>query len=467
MEKSMMQRKEGSAIVAAIFIAVIIGVWMAATSRSSFTEYNMSKRYLDMQSALNFAESGLEEGIRCFNSGDWTNWETHSNGHFRSMTLTSDDVVWVSPGMTGEIKVFVSNDASGPAIAAEGSLTGVDGSTISRQIMVDMSSSSLYANGLLARRNVIMNGNNVVVDSFDSRLGDYTPYSDVNRFSNGNVASLGLFNTNILLNNADIWGYLSVGGTFDVDLSFHNNGTLGERGVTPIGDKDLSRVAEDFYANLPPVTVPPYGGWTDISTVNGGSSEINGPLTIGNPTDTTPREYQLERISLSGNGDDLVIDGPVRLYVRRNVSISGRGVIRITNNGSLELYSGESLSISGNGSAYGMQNDTRKPERFMIYNTTPVDGGTSVDVAGNGLVYAVVYAPNSNVHLQGGGSSGAVFGSIVGYEITLNGGYEFHYDEALADLGGGGGLAINHWRELKDVGERLPFDDSTDLNTHF
>lgn len=453
--------KTGSAMVAAIFVAVVIGLWMAAAMQSSFTEYKMSTRYLEMQSALNLAESGLEEGVRAFNSGSWSDWTSYSNGYYKSISAP-----WMGAGASGVIKIFVSKNTASPTVAAEGSLTGANGKAVVRQIKVDLSSSSLYANGLLARRNIIMNGNNVTVDSYDSRIGNYTPASYANRFSNGNVASMALTNTDILLNNADIYGYISVGGTFNVSSSFHNNGTLGVWGAAG-GSKDLSRVTEDFYADLPPVSVPSYGSWTDVSTINAGSSDIAGPITLGDPLDTSPANYQAERINLSGNGDDLVIDGPVRLYVRRNVSVSGKGTIRITNNGSLELYSVESLSISGNGSAYGMQNQTAKPERFMIYNTTPTDGGTSVDVAGNGLVYAVIYAPNSNVHLQGGGSSGAVYGAIVGYEITLNGGYEFHYDEALADLGGGSGLSIDFWRELKAVGERLPFGDPSSLNNHF
>lgn len=461
MKNMKLSDKSGSAMVAAIIVAVVIGLWMAASMQSSFTEYKMSARYLNMQNALNLAESGLEEGVRAFNSSDWSDWTEHSNGYFKSISASG-----LGGGVAGAIKVFVSKSATAPVLAAEGSLTGVDGRKIRRQIKVDLSSSSLYANGLLARRNIIMNGNNVTIDSYDSRLGPYTPISYVNRFSNGNVASLALTNTDVLINNADIFGYLSVGGSFNVNASFHPNGTLGALGASS-GSKDLTRVTEDFYADLPPVEVPTFGGWTDVSTFNSGASDITGPLTLGNPTDLSPAEYQAERIALSGNGDDLVIDGPVRLYVRRNVSISGKGSIRITSNGSLELYSAESLSISGNGSAYGMQNETKKPEKFIIYNTTPTEGGTSVDVAGNGLVYAIVYAPNSNVHLQGGGSSGAVFGAIVGYEITLNGGYEFHYDEALADLAGGSGLSIDFWRELKAVGEQLPFDDASALNSSF
>lgn len=455
--------KQGSALVAALFIAVVLGLWMAAAMQSSYTEYKMSTRHLGMQSAFNLAESGLEEGVRAFNSQNWTNWTSYGSGYFRSIPAS-----WVDSGYTGTIKIFVSNNPSSPSIAAEGALTGADGNPIVRQIKVELSSGSLYANGLLARRQIIMNGNGVTVDSYDSRIGsgEYTPTSWVNRFSNGNIATLDVYNTNPLLNNADIYGKLSVGvseDSFNLDQAFHKNGTLGVWGG-PTGFKDTSRVAYDFYVDLPPVPTPSYGTWTDVSVYNGGNSEVSDSLTLGNPTDTSPAEYQAERISLSGNGEVLTIDGPVKLYVRRNVSISGKGGIHITENGSLELYVATNVSISGNGSAYGLQNETKKPEKFMLYNC---GSGTNVDISGNGLAYCVVYAPNSVVHLQGGGSSGSVFGAIVGLDITLNGGYEFHYDEALADLGGSGGLEIDFWRELKAVGERLPFDNPTELATHF
>lgn len=465
MSANKLNEKRGSALVAALFIAVIIGLWMAAAVQSSFTEYKMSKRHLGMQSAFNLAESGLEEGVRAYNAQDWSSWTAYSNGYFKSVTAP-----WVGAGYTGTIKVFVSNNSTSPSIAAEGALSGADGNPIVRQIKVELSSGSLYANGLLARRQVIMNGNNVLVDSYDSRIGsgEYTPTSYVNRFSNGNVASLSLYNTDPLLNNADIYGKLSVGSSedeFSIKSTFHNNGTLGVWGAA-LGTKDMDRVAYDFYVDIPDVDTPSYGTWTDVNTITSqaGSSEITSSLTLGNATDTSPAEYQAERISLSGSGEVLTIDGPVKMYVRRNVSISGQGGIRITKNGSLELYVATNCSISGNGSAYGLQNETKKPEKFMLYNC---GDGTNVDVAGNGLAYCVVYAPKSVVHLQGGGSGGSVFGAIVGLDITLNGGYEFHYDEALADLGGSGGLEIDFWRELKAVGERLPFDNPSELNTHF
>ncbi|MDQ8201654.1 hypothetical protein [Pelagicoccus sp. SDUM812003] len=462
MKKSMLSDKRGSALLASVIIALVVGLWVASAIQSSLTEYKLSLRYLDMQKALNLAESGLEEGIRAYKASNWTGWNSHSNGYYKEESVVAQD--W---GLEGTIKIFITKGSSSPQLAAEGTVTSTNGTTVSKQILVKFKRSSLFSNGLLSRRQIIMNGTGVTVDSYDSRLGDYTPApSEANRFANGNVGSMMLHNEDPLLNQANIYGYISVAGEFDFEKSFHKKGILGPLG-SPERFQDPDRVTEDFYADLPPVEVPSYGSWDDVRDLNGGASDINGPLTLGDPSDTTPAEYQAERISLSGAGDVLTINGPVTLFVRRNVSVSGNGAIRVTENGSLTLYSQESLSITGNGSLDGMQNETKKPEKFMIYNTTPTEGGTSVDVAGNGKVYAVVYAPNSNIHLQGGGSSGTVHGSMVGWEITLSGGYAFHYDEALADLGGGGTMAIEHWRELKTDAERLPFDNVTNLNAYF
>lgn len=441
--------KSGSAMVAAIFIAVVIGLWMAATLQSSFTEYKMSKRYLDMQSAMNLAESGLEEGIRAFNAGDWTGWTSYSNGYFKEETPN-----WLSNGLTGSIKIYVTKSATSPSVAAEGSVVDMSGMSIRKQVKVELEGSSLFANGLLARNQVIFNGNNVLVDSYDSRLGVYTPSSYANRNSDGSIASLSLANTDIMVNNADIRGYVATGASTWNNNVVGPNGSVHEYGYTG-GKIDASRITTDFYAELPAVAIPNYASYTEMN-------EINSDVTLGISTDSSPRGYQAERVSLSGS-KTITIDGPVRLYVRRNFSMSGNAQITITNNGSLELYVVESLSISGN----GLANNTQKPEKVMIYGASPYLGGQSVDLGGNAQLYAVVYAPNAEVHLHGGGSAGTMHGAIVGNRISLVGHWGFHYDEALRDLNGGGGLSIKLWRELREAGERLPFDAPSTLPNYF
>jgi len=465
-QSSLLAREQGSALIAALLVALAVGAWMAVIMQSSFTEYKMSLRHLAMQRAFNLAESGIEEGIRTFNASDWGGWTEYASGYFR--TIDAPDT---SSDFDATISIFVSKDARSPQIVAEGSLVGPDGNSVSRQIKVETSTGGSFANGLLARRQIIMNGNDVLVDSYDSSIGDYTPTSNVNRFSNGNVAVSQPSGGGPLFNNAQIYGRVAVPGEFNADQSFHMRGTLGVWGAE-LGSKDLDRVVEGFGAEIPDVSVPDFAAWKDVSEVNGGSSDINtGILTLGNPTDSSPQQWQAERLTLSNLGSELVIDGPVCLYVRRNIQVSGSAAIRVTSRGSLELYSPETIAISGNGPSFGMQNETRKAKNFSIYNTTPYEGGSSVVLSGIGKVYTVVYAPKSIVQLQGPGESGTVHGAVVGLDVTLNSGYRFHYDEALSShataSGGGGSLLVDLWRELRGVGERLPFDQPESLASRF
>lgn len=462
MKKLKLCDKAGSAMVAAIIVAVVIGLWMAAAMQSSFAEYKMSARYLAMQNALNLAESGLEEGVRAFNDGTWSGWTEYSKGYFLSLAVPNS-----SGGGSGALKVFVSKSATAPVLAAEGAVTGVDGRTLRRQIKVDLSSSSLYANGLLARRKVVMNGNGITVDSWDSRVGNY---SSSTRNSNGNVASLSMESTDLCVDNGNVYGFLSVGSSsFALGDLLKKNGILGEWGDAS-GDQDPGRVTKDFYVDLPAVTVPDYSTWIDVATVNGGSSDVEGSLTLGSSLASVPTSYYASSVKVSGNGETLLVDGPVRLFVDGDVAVSGKAKILISGSGSLELYTSGSIDLTGQSSGFGLQNSSKKPENFMIYNlaASPAEGATSgsneIKIAGNGGCFAVIYAPNSEIKVAG---NGEIHGALVGYNITLNGGALFHYDEALADLGGGGGLNIDFWRELKAVGEQLPFDDPLALNSSF
>lgn len=72
----------------------------------------------------------------------------------------------------------------------------------------------------------------------------------------------------------------------------------------------------------------------------------------------------------------------------------------------------------------------------------------TISISGNGQLNAVVYAPNSNVSINGGGSSGQVSGAVVANNISLVGGSKFHYDEALADMNEGNPYGLGAWREL-------------------
>ena len=74
---------------------------------------------------------------------------------------------------------------------------------------------------------------------------------------------------------------------------------------------------------------------------------------------------------------------------------------------------------------------------------------TSLDYKGNGDFYpGVIYAPEADFHLAGGGSSAMDFiGSSVTKTIQMNGHYNFHYDESLKKTGQNLGYVASGWRE--------------------
>ena len=53
---------------------------------------------------------------------------------------------------------------------------------------------------------------------------------------------------------------------------------------------------------------------------------------------------------------------------------------------------------------------------------------------------AAVYAPSHDVTVNGGGTNGHVFGSVIGKTVTMTGVTNLHYDEAL----NGAGLVNNY-----------------------
>ncbi len=121
---------------------------------------------------------------------------------------------------------------------------------------------------------------------------------------------------------------------------------------------------------------------------------------------------------------------------------------------SLEIFTQADVSIAGSGVAYN-----GKPENFKLWGTRPQTNpiAQSITINGNGVLSAVVYAPNANISMHGGGNSGNVFGSLIGKTITVTGNSAFHYDEALADMDGDGALGMDEWNEFVSYADRSAY----------
>jgi hypothetical protein len=70
-----------------------------------------------------------------------------------------------------------------------------------------------------------------------------------------------------------------------------------------------------------------------------------------------------------------------------------------------------------------------------------------VRLGGNAQITASIYAPGHDVTVNGAGTNGHVYGSIVGKTVTMTGVSNLHYDEQLGSKGMINNYKIVSWFE--------------------
>ncbi len=467
---SRINNKNGSVIIAALILTLVLGTLVGVYLNTVVQEEELSYRSRMAFQAVNVAEAGINNAIYSFITTDWSDWEAGANGYYRdafteiSNPPSPDGLEGYTGLGTNEnflVKVYAQkgdptsdNPDELPVVLAEGIVTLNNGITVSRQIMVrlkhgasdDPTDGGFWGNGILAKTTLTFNGNNQSVDSFNTNdpmgQSSVTDIYETQRtlmgttflghdlaYSNGSVASLSLDASDISLGNADIYGSIATGaGETDTDVkdfigpngSIYTAMSASDEDDSFDGSIDNEYVSYDFYASLPDVKVP--------SDFDLASAETEYEDTLaGTETAYEFTDYYLSSLTLSGS-DTLYITGNVRLVVDGDLKVSGTQDARIelAEGANLELFVSGDINISGGGII-----NSGNPPSLRIYNTG-VD--TEVTLGGNAAISAAVYAPNSDITLNGGGTGGAFYGAVVGENVTVNGEYDFHYDEALANL---------------------------------
>jgi hypothetical protein len=195
------------------------------------------------------------------------------------------------------------------------------------------------------------------------------------------------------------------------------------------------------------------GAWKEydlITSYSYTSRTFTYSMTATNATTTTELynnvliadRYQVENLTMAGSQKMLVLGTNVTLYITGNFSMSGSSEVIIAPGASLKLYIGGSTSLSGN----GIFNYTLDASKFMYYG---LPSNTSISISGNAAFTGVIYAPSANVTLNGGGVTNYdVVGAIVANTCTMNGNFEFHYDERLGRSQVLAKYTVASWREI-------------------
>lgn len=407
--------EQGSMLLIAVCTAVILGGTLGSYLWLVRSQYASVVRSQAWHSALAMAEAGVEEALAQMNrpGDDLTanGWGgPDANGFFGPVMRTATP---------GSYSVAIITNPT-PVIFSTGyvAMAGTE-ITLSRVVKVNVKRLPLINAAFAARYNIYMNGNGLASNSFNSRdpawstNGKYDPNKTR---TNGSAASVqGL---------VDI-GNHTVGGNLYLGPGASYNGTVGQV---------LGKIFYDFNVDYPDAQLPNtlwYAAPWEMITVSGKT-----------------RKYY--HFTVSG---DYTVSDSTPILVDPNITVR----LKVTDNdfdpGDIHILGGEHDSgtlivyhVAGTASMAGNVNvDSMRAENFWYFG---LPGVTSVTFGGNSQNVGVIYAPSAHLTLNGGGGNYGLIGASITKTITMNGHYNFHYDEALGIFGPTRGYIPTSWEEL-------------------
>ncbi|HEV2207440.1 MAG TPA: hypothetical protein VG167_01610 [Verrucomicrobiae bacterium] len=410
------QTRRGSVLAVTLFLAFLFGLFLFYYLSLAKGQRTMVARAQAWNASLGLAEAGAEEALAQLNPGapqpaiDRTanGWGAASAGLYGPMSRTLTN---------GSYSAVYTTDTF-PVIYATGYVAVASlSANLSRTVRLTTKTVPLFGVGMAAVGNINLNGNNINTDSFDSgHTNAWT--SSTPQGTNGSIASLqGLVNV----------GNGNVHGTVYLGPAAAN--TVGSSGFVTGG------VSNDFNASFPDVILP---STTPIPAV-----ALN--------TNIAGVTYQYAFIGNSGYYSVPALTGnlyvgpstQITLLINGNASpgtiyVDGPGVTA----GKLIIYmNGPSFTLSGQSTVIaGIAAD-------LAYYGTP--NNTSFTMSGNASFCGTVYAPEAAVSMGGGGSNPYDFvGSLICKSVTMNGHFNFHFDEDLLRDGPARGYVATGWTEL-------------------
>ncbi|MEW6306313.1 MAG: hypothetical protein AB1705_22840 [Verrucomicrobiota bacterium] len=425
-----LSRESGSAVLICLIVASIMGMALASYLSLVSAQHLSVARSQAWNISVPVVEGGIEEALSHLYYNGPTNlgtagWSADYFGHYNKWRQVGDGWAFMT----------ISNATSlTPTVYSRGYVRVPlsNGQWIQRLIMINTRRDNLFTKGLVAKGQITLNGNNVAIDSFDSADPNYSSngvYVVSKRKANGDVASNSGVTNAIITGNANIFGKASTGpgGT----VGHGPNGAVGDLAWQYGGNTGIKPgfSADDMNVSFPDVKLPFSGGFTP-----GGGSGYQYVIS-------TSGDYRIS--SLSGS---LLIasNANVRLIVDGNISLTGQDKIMIEGGGCLNLYmAGAEAKITGT----GVVNQNGNATNFFYWGTT---NNTTLAVNGNGSFKGVIYAPNANFTMNGGGNSNLedITGASVTATARINGNFNFHYDENLGRLNFSRGYIITAWNEL-------------------
>ncbi|HUQ89533.1 MAG TPA: hypothetical protein VM096_18365, partial [Vicinamibacterales bacterium] len=255
----------------------------------------------------------------------------------------------------------------------------------------------VHLSGLIGLNSVTLGSTSAFADSFNSSLGGYAATAS-------NRARV-LSNGTITLKGGKVYGnVLSANGSVVLETGSAVSGDVTGLSIVGPGLVGGARTTHGSALMTPaiPAACGPYTNPSSSITGNYKYDPATGNLSVaGNAVVRLAGNYCFGSLTITGGAILQVETGPV--------------TIRLTG-----------VLNAGGGS---VANGSGRPSNLRIESSYTGPGG--VTLRGNNSAYLTIYAPGTDVNLQGG----TIFGAVVGKTLTVQGGTDVHYDNANTRAG--------------------------------
>jgi hypothetical protein len=414
------RREQGNTLMLTLVMTVTIGTVLASYLALLGSRYKVTTRSECWNGAVPVLEAGLEEALTHLQddvnnpgANGWTpgtvagqqvysKQRTFTDGSYYSVNIYNGGVAASNTPVIYSTGFVPSPISSSSYITRTAKITGTNQPLIT------------FAFGAVST--IQMNGNGASADSFNSSnpaLSTNGQYDPSKTSTNGNVAS--------------IYGPVDFG-----NHSISGSLYLGAAASSTVPSSQVSgSIYSDFNGSFPDVVLPTTSWLAASTTIIGGVTGYDFTAS-GDYSVNTSAGIQVEPGITVRVRVDTTTFNPSNIHV-----VSSNGI-----SGTLIIYQVAGTVNIGSGTTV----DSGRARNFYYYG---LPGVTSITYGGSSTFVGVIYAPEANLTLNGGGSGNGVIGASITKSINaMNGHYNFHFDEDLLSSGPSRAYVVTSWREL-------------------
>jgi hypothetical protein len=384
-------------VVGMIVMVVLLLLAVPFLYQLSFENKLTNKSYKS-SAALSLAEAGVDRAIWELNYGDISSWT--GDDTLRTMGISSFQAA--GGNVIGDVGIkVVDPTADHPIVESKGTVSYVGAQKIVRTVRSELGGYPPFMFAAFGDDGIMID-QDVAIDSYDSRNGDYDNPGNVG--SEGDIGTnSGDFSAIYMDNSADLAGDAVSGYESDPDSVI-----ITDPGANIDGEKRALPVEIEFPPINPPEGLTPVGDYSMSGT---------------------------DSIFLSGQYGSFTMEANSVVTIEADVILYITGDFYMDQNSRLDIADGASLQIIMGGGSFEMDqtstmnNLSHDPTKFVLFGTPSFTGDIYIDQSSE--FYGAIYAPNAFVELD---QADGFYGAIISKEILFDQDTVLHYDKALEDL---------------------------------